>query len=166
VAGSTPNFFWGLVAGQVSVATTSEFKLGPVFIAGLIGLGWLGWSSGFFPFNMVAGPAMTAIFFVAQNTLRKHPDGRFVLSCLAVLGVYSYEIFLFHQPMIRDYNTLFWSRCFEVNDPSELQLALGWVGGILITVILSFLVHQTTNRIFAPQKRAAPIAPAYEPADR
>jgi peptidoglycan/LPS O-acetylase OafA/YrhL len=154
LAGSMPNFFFGLVAGQLSLAPTTEFKLGPVFIAGLLALAWLGWATGFFPFNMVAGPAMTAIFLVARNTLKNHPDGRFLLTGLAVIGVYSYEIFLFHQPMIRDFNKLFLSRCFGLNDPSTGQLALSWVAGLLVTGGLSFVVHKATNRFFALRKTA------------
>jgi peptidoglycan/LPS O-acetylase OafA/YrhL len=153
-----PSFFIGIVAAQFMSAKSVTLTMNPALAAGLAFVAYLGCSRGVIPFYPFAGVAATAIFLVLRQSLQKHPDGRFFLSALALMGVYSYEIFLFHQPLIRDYNRLFWSRAYDIIHPSTWQLVLGVVGGILLTFAISFLVHQLTNRLFAWRKSAAPVA--------
>lgn len=149
LSGRVLSFFLGLVAGQVALEPVSVFKLEPVFIAGMIAMTWIGWTRGFFPFGVLAGPAMILVFFVLRNSLRKHPDGRFALGGLATVGVYSYEIFLFHQPLIRDYNALIWAHILGVETPARWQLGLGVIAMLVVTFGLSVLVHHLCNALLA-----------------
>jgi peptidoglycan/LPS O-acetylase OafA/YrhL len=144
-----PDFFLGLAAGRVSQAPATEFRFEPCLLLGIVAMTILGWMTGVFPFGLLAAPAATIVFFAVRARLKKHPDGRFVLAGLALMGVYSYEIFLFHQPLIRDYNALVWNRYILGAAPSRGQLALGIVVALGVTFLLSFAVHHAIARLFA-----------------
>lgn len=150
-----PSFFIGLIAAQFLNSRETTFVLNPLLAAGLIVLAHMGCTRGIIPFYSVAAVAAMVLFLVVRQSLKKYPDGRFLLSALALLGTYSYEIFLFHQPLVRDYNRLFWNRCYGILNPTPAQLALGVMGGLLITFVLSFVVHQLINRLFSLRKPAA-----------
>jgi peptidoglycan/LPS O-acetylase OafA/YrhL len=155
-----PSFFIGLVAAQLSGAEESELKFSPLLATGAIALTYLGWTRGIIPFYALAGPAMVSGFLVIRRSLCRHPDGRFLLAGLALMGMYSYEIFLFHQPLIRDYNRVFWSRCFGIIDPSPLQLALGIGGGLALTFAISLVVHRTVGQLLGTGKKSPAALPA------
>lgn len=150
LAARIPCFFMGLAAGRVSLAPVTEFTFNPVFIGGVVAVTGLGWMTGFFPFCILAAPAAIMIFFFLRRTLVRHPDGRFALGALALLGVYSYEIFLFHQPLIRDYNSLIWAR-YILRDhmPTKGQLALGVLAGLVVTFAISYVVHTAIGWLFS-----------------
>jgi peptidoglycan/LPS O-acetylase OafA/YrhL len=152
-----PSFFIGLIIAQLTGPEESKLALSPILGAGLLAITYLGWTRSLIPFYAVAGPAMTAAFLVVRRNLLNHPDGRFLLASLALMGVYSYEIFLFHQPFVRDYNRLILARWFNALEPSNAQLAAGVAVGLLVTFALSFVVHQTTHRLFS-HKIARPAA--------
>ena len=156
-----PAFFVGLVAGRMTLPKPVTIRFSPVFAAGMLALAYLGFTTNIIMFYTFAAPALMAGFLAVRRTLVKHPDGRFLLSGFALLGVYSYEIFLFHQPLIRDYNRLIWGRTFGVDNPSGWQLGAGIALALPATFLISGLVHQLINRIFSPRK---PAAPATHPA--
>jgi peptidoglycan/LPS O-acetylase OafA/YrhL len=155
-----PSFFIGIVAARFTSAKEITITLNPVLVAGLLVLAYLGCVRGIIPFYPVAGVAAIALFLQLRQSLVKHPDGRFLLSAMALMGVYSYEIFLFHQPLVRDYNRLFWNRTYSIVDPKPWQLAIGVVGALLLTFAISFVVHQLTNRLFSQRKPAPVSVPA------
>jgi peptidoglycan/LPS O-acetylase OafA/YrhL len=149
-----PSFFIGLAGAQLLGSEETELRLTPLLCAGLIGISYLGFVRGFIPFYAFGGVAVILVFFVARQSLMRHPDGRFLLSVLAVVGVYSYEIFLFHQPLIRDYNRIFWSRCFGLENPGAWRLAIGIIGGLAITFAISWSLHRAINWIFSWSKES------------
>lgn len=144
-----PAFFIGLVAAQLLTSDRTEFRVSPRLVFGLLAVAYVGWWRGFFWFYAFGGPAVIIAYLLARQSLLKHPDGRFLLGAFALIGVYSYEIFLFHQPLIRDYNRLFWSRALGIDQPNDLQLGLGILAGLAITCAISWALHRATNFIFA-----------------
>jgi peptidoglycan/LPS O-acetylase OafA/YrhL len=156
LATRVPAFFLGLVGAQLLGASESELRPSPLLAAGLLAVTYLGWIHGVILFYAFVGPAVVLVFLAARSSLLKHPDGRFALGVLGTIGIYSYEIFLFHQPLIRDYNRLFWSRAFDIAEPTPLQLALGVAGGLAVTFAVSWGVHTVNERLF----RRAPSASA------
>jgi peptidoglycan/LPS O-acetylase OafA/YrhL len=156
-----PSFFVGLVAGRLTLPQPVTIRFSPIFAAGMLALAYLGFRTNIIMFYAFAAPALMAGFLVMRRTLVKHPDGRFVLSGFALLGVYSYEIFLFHQPLIRDYNRLIWGRTFGVDQPKNWQLGAGVALALLVTILISAFVHRLTNLVFSRRK---PATPAVHPA--
>ena len=69
---------------------------------------------------------------------------------LAGLGLISYEIFLLHQPFIRDYNHHVWQRILS-HAPNEWQLATGAALALLITLPLVLPVVQKLAVTMMPQ---------------
>ena len=149
-----PSFFIGLIAGQIWTSQTSNLRPSGVLIAGLIAMTYLGWFKGIITFYAVAGLAMTAAFVMATKYLKKAPEGRFVLAAFSFVGIYSYEIFLFHQPLIRDYN-FYVFRVWIGIEPSNGELAIGIICALLVTLLISILLHKAVVSIFASFRREA-----------
>jgi peptidoglycan/LPS O-acetylase OafA/YrhL len=65
---------------------------------------------------------------------------------LAGLGLISYEVYLFHQPLIREYNLLaqyVWLGHFPL---TSAQLFVGILAALAVTVGLSLAVRAATTR--------------------
>jgi peptidoglycan/LPS O-acetylase OafA/YrhL len=62
----------------------------------------------------------------------------------------SLEIFLIHQPLIREYNYYLHGRFFNISNPSALSLIVGILIGLAVTLVLSVELHRLLNRLGAP----------------
>jgi peptidoglycan/LPS O-acetylase OafA/YrhL len=155
-----PSFFLGLVAGRLTSGEPASFQFTPVFAIGSLALAYLGFHSNIIMFYAFAAPALIGGFLFVRRSLERHPDGRFVLSGFALLGVYSYEIFLFHQPLIRDYNGLIWSRVLGVDSPSNAQLGVGLVLSLIATAAISGIVHHLVGLIFSRRRPQPALGPS------
>lgn len=153
-----PAFFVGLVAGRMTLPQPVTIRFSPIFAVGMLALAYLGFTKNIIMFYSFAAPALMAGFLAVRRTLVKHPDGRFLLSSFALMGVYSYEIFLFHQPLIRDYNRLIWGRTLGVDSPNAWQLGAGIAIALPITFLISGIVHKLINRLFSLRKGVPPAA--------
>lgn len=158
-----PSFFVGMVAGQLLGAPSSTLKVSPVLAVGMIAMTYLGWEKGVITFYALAGVAMVAAFLFSAGFLKTVAEGRLVLAGLAFVGVYSYEIFLFHQPLIRDIN-FYAFRVWIGIEPSAFELGIGIVVALAITLLISVVLHKAVAAIFSPFRRnpaaGAPVAGA------
>ncbi len=152
-----PSFFLGVIAGQLTRPEASELRITGWLAVGALALTYLGFLRGVITFYAFAAPSIIVALAVARRTFVRHPDGRFLLRCLAWLGVYSYEIFLFHQPLIRDFNHIYWSRTFGIDAPTTWELAVGIGGALVLTLGLSYAVHHLVEYIF--RRRLSFLAP-------
>ena len=59
----------------------------------------------------------------------------------------SLEIFLIHQPLIRDYNLWAQRRLFPGSGPTSLALAVGVVVGLAVAIALSDRLHALLARL-------------------
>jgi len=151
-----PSFFIGLIAGQIWTSQKSNLKPSRLLVAGLIAITYLGWFKGIITFYAVAGLAMTAAFLLAAQYLKKAPEGRFLLAAFSFIGIYSYEIFLFHQPLMRDYN-FYVFRVWIGIEPSNGELAIGIICTLLLTLLISIILHKAVVAIFASFRREAAV---------
>jgi peptidoglycan/LPS O-acetylase OafA/YrhL len=69
---------------------------------------------------------------------------------LGVLGVHSLEIFLIHQPLIREYNILVHALLFPGAPETPWALACGIAAGLVVTIALSVGLHSLLARVPAP----------------
>jgi peptidoglycan/LPS O-acetylase OafA/YrhL len=143
-----PSFFAGLIAGQVAGGTPTELRFSPTLAVGLVATACFGFRTNIMPFYTLAAIAFAAAFLLVRPSLQRHPDGRFLLAGLGLLGTYSYEVFLFHQPLIRDYNRLAWKEVLGVSDPSLWQLVAGVAVGLAVTGLIAVVVHHAIGRLF------------------
>lgn len=134
-----PIFFVGLVFGRllrdgvVNLPLTAWLGLG-VFLT------WYGtFVTGLFIGYNIAGFAVFLTYFI----LRANSDAagrRLLCRAIAWLGIYSYEIFLLHQPLIRDYNHYIWNKYFA-RVPNPLELGIGVAVALPVVIAASFLLH-------------------------
>ncbi len=151
-----PSFFIGLIAGQVWTSPSSTLKPSGILIAGLVAITYLGWFKGIITFYAVAGLAMTAAFLLLAKFLGKAPEGKMALAGFSFVGVYSYEIFLFHQPLMRDYNFYVY-RVWLGIEPTNGELALGILCSLLVTVLISVGLHKGVAALFSSLRKEAPV---------
>ena len=73
----------------------------------------------------------------------------------AFLGLYSYEVYLLHQPLIRDYSRHALAVWWQVLQPSRGDLLAGIIGALLLVFFLSVWLHRATERLFRPLRRTS-----------
>jgi peptidoglycan/LPS O-acetylase OafA/YrhL len=64
-----------------------------------------------------------------------------VRAVLRFFGDHSLEIFLIHQPLIREYNVLVLQRYFPHAGITAESLTLGMAGGLVVTIAISVVLH-------------------------
>jgi peptidoglycan/LPS O-acetylase OafA/YrhL len=134
-----PLFFLGVIFGHMLRTGQARLPLTP-----WLGLGILCSLYGMFVSGILIGYTMAGFsVFVCYYAMRANAEAagrRPLCRGLAWIGVYSYEIFLLHQPLIREYNHYAWGR-FAGRGPTEVEVALGVAGGLLVTLLLAIPLH-------------------------
>lgn len=132
-----PIFFIGLLFGLLLRDGTVRLPL-----TGWLGLGVLATWYGTFVTNIFVGYNIVgfAIFFTYFALRANAPAAgqRWLCRSMAGLGLISYEVFLLHQPLIREYNHYFWNRYGHVASPTPVHLAIGAAVALLLLVPLAF----------------------------
>jgi peptidoglycan/LPS O-acetylase OafA/YrhL len=156
-----PDFFVGVMAGRLLSAGTAEIRLNLV-----LGLGLLCFYVQTFFLNTTNIYTLPAAGIIATWIgLRHHlvatRQGRVFLTAFALLGLISYEVYLFHQPIIRDYSAYFYNHVLDTPAPSKLQLFRGIFVGLGVTLAVSAAVHMAFEWLwrhfrFRPAGRLAP----------
>jgi peptidoglycan/LPS O-acetylase OafA/YrhL len=72
---------------------------------------------------------------------------------LTFLGNHSLEIFLLHQPLIREYNYYLHGRWFNIPTPTPGSLMVGMAIGITVTLLVSVELRQLIAR-FLPREKS------------
>ncbi len=147
-----PSFFVGLMVGRAASAPEFAFRPTPLLGAGALALAWLTLDKNLPILGVFAAPAVGTAWLALREFL---PSA--ALRPFAWLGIYSYEIYLLHQPLIREYNTYAWQHLRGVASPSGNQLALGVALGLVVTVILAIALHHAAALLFP--RRARPTSP-------
>jgi peptidoglycan/LPS O-acetylase OafA/YrhL len=152
-------FFLGLVFGFLMKTGEVRLRMTP-----WLGLGLGMWGYGLFVSNLLIGYNLAGFsLFVAYWATRANADSaasRPLCRGLAWIGVYSYEIFLLHQPLIREYNHYVWNRYLGVSQPQPWHIGFGVLMMLGVTFWLSVELQRFANRItdwLAP-RRSAPAA--------
>jgi peptidoglycan/LPS O-acetylase OafA/YrhL len=110
--------------------------------------GFIGGALLFYTFSqqqMLIGrlPSALAICFTwiaLSGWLKRTEKGLILCRAISGLGAISYELFLFHQPLIREYNHWSWNYFYGVQNPTKSQLLLGAaiaIGGLLLIILLT-----------------------------
>ncbi len=149
-------FFIGLVFGVMFHEGKAEIRLTP-----WLGLGVAIAIYGLFVTGLLIGYNVAGFsLFIAYWAIRANADeaaSRPLCRFLAWLGLYSYEIFLLHQPLIREYNFLVWQRYLGVPQPGPWQIALGVLVALAVTAWLSYELQNIAGMI---TRRLSPPKPA------
>jgi peptidoglycan/LPS O-acetylase OafA/YrhL len=155
-----PGFFFGLLAGRLLKTGALELKLGPPLVFALLLLFYVPWTAGVVFYTPIVGLSLIGLYLFAGRGRLPSPRGRPLARTLKFLGDHSLEIFLIHQPLIREYNYYIYRQWFHNGAPGPAQLLLGIVVGAALAVALSVALHRLLQYIplpFSPS-RPAPAA--------
>jgi peptidoglycan/LPS O-acetylase OafA/YrhL len=144
-----PSFFVGIIAGRLLCAGTAELRFNLLF-----GLGLLCFYFQTFFRSTADNYTLPAVGIVAtwlglRHVLAGFYQGRVFLAAFSLLGLVSYEVFLFHLPLIRDLNTYFYAHVLNNIAPSHAQLLRGILAGLGITLAISVVVHTALNWLWS-----------------
>ncbi|HVW21320.1 MAG TPA: acyltransferase [Opitutaceae bacterium] len=149
-----PTAFLGLILGQLFSGRPTQVRLTLFGAAGLAALAYAClWRQLSLDYPLI-GLAWGAVFLAVETKLRRFHPGRVLLAGLSLLGIYSYEIYLLHQPVIRDYNRLFLFQEWGIQHPTPRQLELSMAAAFALVVGVSVLLHQATEILFRRMRRA------------
>jgi len=149
-----PSFFFGLVIGRALTAPQIALQPTPLLAVGAVALTYLALNHGLNFFGIFAALAVISAYLALRSILLAALSPT-ATRPLAWLGLYSYEIYLFHQPLIREYHLYTWQHTFGVAAPSSRQLLLGVGVGLLVTTIIAVSVHHAVNFLFPRRPRTA-----------
>ena len=112
---------YGLFAGAVDLSLLNNPD--PLFA--------LGWGGGYLALTRGGGEGM--------RRLRR---------LFASLGTISFEVYLYHQPVLTDYNERLWRWLDHGAKPDGIRLVLGMVAGFALVVGWCLLVRALSRRLF------------------
>jgi peptidoglycan/LPS O-acetylase OafA/YrhL len=135
-----PAFFVGVLLGHLVKQGRIEVQLSLWFGTGLFFLAYVPYTHGItFYSGFVALGLMAVYTWGVRPSLAQ--DSR-VSRGLRFLGTHSLEIFLLHQPLIREYNYYLHGRWLNEPSPSALSLCAGMALGLAVTLMLSIELHR------------------------
>jgi peptidoglycan/LPS O-acetylase OafA/YrhL len=157
-----PGFFLGLIVGRLLKTGRIEIRWGPVlaFAVGL--LVYVPYLFGTVFYTPVVALSIMGIYLFV-SPLRGGQRGDSPLApALKFLGDHSLEIFLIHQPLIREYNFYAYREWFHNGSPGVGLLLVGMAAGLALTLVLSAGFHGLLLKIplpFSSPRVPGPAAP-------
>jgi peptidoglycan/LPS O-acetylase OafA/YrhL len=151
-----PGFFLGLLIGDLLRRGSVEVPLSGWFAAAFFLLFYGCYIQGILIVTgFIALTIMAAYAFLARTRV-----GEVVRKDLRFLGDRSLEIFLIHQPLIREYNVLFIQTHFPSTKLTAGVLTLGMGVGVVVTLVLASLLHYGVGKLPFPWGRTPTAAAA------
>jgi exopolysaccharide production protein ExoZ len=145
-----PGFFLGLLAGRLLRQGALELPLTAGLGVAAVILIYLPSVVGFMFAAVWIGAALMLFYLFAAGPALA-PGGR---AALAFLGTISLELFLLHQPLLRECNVYVLRHAFPALPLSPLVLTAGMAVGLGLAIGLSVLLHRLLRPLTAPAARA------------
>jgi peptidoglycan/LPS O-acetylase OafA/YrhL len=136
-----PDFFIGLMAGQLASGRGIEFRPGPLLAVALLLVAYVGVSNAIDGHDVVLALAFLCAYLCLEPVMERGAIGRLVLGLLGVLGTYSYELYLLHQPLMRNYSRMVIERVYGIPTPTQGQILAGMAAGFAVACVGAFLLH-------------------------
>jgi len=145
-----PGFFAGLLVGQMLRTGTLTLGLGSALLGAVLLLTYVPYTQGIVFHTGVVALGLMGFYAFALQPRMSGPRGGRIRSVLAFFGNHSLEIFLLHQPLIREYNVYLHARWLNEPLPTRPSLVIGMVLGFALTVLLSYELRRLLQR-FLPK---------------
>lgn len=152
-----PGFFLGLLAGQLLRAGRLDLPLTSRLALGLFIVSYVPYTLGVMFHTTVMGALLMLFYVFTVRPALPPTAARRVGSCLTFFGRYSLEIFLIHQPLIRDYVYYCLGRFFGIVTPTPAQLIGAMAAGFILTVFLSIELQRLLARL-QPKRQSSGTA--------
>ena len=145
-----PMFFLGVAAGRFARGKPLRLVLSIWLLLGSAAIHYAIFA-GYVSFNGGIGALGLILAWLGFARLAsKFSLGRWLLGVFAHLGVISYEIYLFHQPLIREYNRHFQAAVLGIGNPTMGQLFLGMMA-VLAGLVLAATAWRWARAIRNPR---------------
>jgi peptidoglycan/LPS O-acetylase OafA/YrhL len=142
-----PGFFIGLLGGELLKTGKLDVPLTAPLGCAFLVLFYLPYTQGFIFASFFVGVAVIAAYAFLVRTWVSRPARTF----LKFLGDHSLEIFLIHQPIIREYNLFVLRKLYpnlNLDGPEGFwPLTVGIGIGLVVTFELSILLHRFFARL-------------------
>jgi peptidoglycan/LPS O-acetylase OafA/YrhL len=146
VALRIPGFFLGLLVGRLLRAGHLDVPINAKTVGAFFLLFFCSYGQGI----IIVSFAMGLIVMLAYVFLLRPFLGEVIRKDLKFLGDRSLEIFLIHQPLIREYNVYILQRIYNTANLSGLSLITGMAIGLAVTLVLASGLHALLARIPFP----------------
>lgn len=143
-----PSFFAGIVGGRLLGSGTAQIRFNLLAALGLLCFYYLTFFRGVTCGYTIPALGIVLAWLGLRSLVMRVPGGRLFLGVFALTGVISYEIYLFHQPLIRDMNLFVYHIYLKNLAPSRAQLMDGILVALGITLVISIAVHLLVSRLF------------------
>ena len=148
-----PSFFIGMIAGRLLGTGTMEIRFNFPMGLGLLCFFYLMFTRGVIFAYALPAVGLIITWIAVHHLLVKVALGRWLLAAMASLGVIAYEVYLFHQPLIRDYNLFVYHVWIGNLAPTTGQVFRGMLLALTLAAVISLIVHWATNRLFSRDRR-------------
>jgi peptidoglycan/LPS O-acetylase OafA/YrhL len=155
-----PDFFIGLVAGQLASGRGLEFRPGPLLAVALLVTGYVWISYGIDLNDNVLALAYVCAYLCLEPVLARGVAGRLVLWMLGILGTYSYELYLLHQPLMRNYSRMVMERWCGISSPTPWQVFAGMAAGFAVACVGAVALHWLVEMALKGHRSRHPNAPS------
>ncbi len=143
-----PSFFAGVVGGRLLGSGTAEIRFNLLAALGLLCFFYLTFFRGVTCNYTIPALGIVLAWLGLRSLVVRVPGGRLLLAGFALTGVISYELYLFHQPLVRDMNLFVYHIFLHIPEPSRRQILDGILVALGITLVLSIAVHLLVARLF------------------
>jgi peptidoglycan/LPS O-acetylase OafA/YrhL len=151
-----PGFLIGMLAGRLLKSGSLEIPVTPALAAAFLIIFYLPYFQGFVFVSVWVGLALMIFYaFAIRPALGAAPR-----AALSYLGSRSLEIFLIHQPLIREYNILVQSLLWPGGRLSTWSVALGTCVGLALALALSAGLHRLLRWLPLPGPLRSPAIAA------
>jgi peptidoglycan/LPS O-acetylase OafA/YrhL len=153
-----PGFFLGILFGRLLKTGCLDVSASVALGAAFLLFFYVPYTQNFIFTTVWVGSALMVAYALAIRPFA----GAAARGALTFLGDRSLEIFLIHQPLIRDYNILIQRLMFPAAPLTRWSLAVGILVALALTLALSDGLHRLLARLPGPGRGGPPPAGALE----
>ncbi len=140
-------FFIGMLLGHILKTGRLVLPLNAPLALGLLVFGYVPYMRGITFFSALVALALMAAYAWWLRPRLAGQAGAALTKTLHFLGVHSLEIFLIHQPLMREYNYYLQGRWFHTAQPGAPALIAGMAAAVVVTLLASVELRRLLQKL-------------------
>ena len=141
-----PGFFLGLLVGRLLLIGRLELTFSTSLLLAILLFSYVPYTQGVVFHTVAVAAGLMLVYTFGLHPQLVSETGSRLRRGLRFLGDHSLEIFLLHQPLIREYNVYLHGRWLNDINPSRFSLTVGMLIAITVTLILSVELRRLQQR--------------------
>jgi peptidoglycan/LPS O-acetylase OafA/YrhL len=142
-----PSFFFGVLLGLIVKRGSLTLKLNAPLVAAALLITYVSYIQGIVFYSWLVALVVMAAYVYLWKPRAPSGAEKSTAKVLTFLGEHSLEIFLIHQPLIREYNVYLEGRWFNIIAPTQTSLAVGIAIGLAVTLVASVELHALLKKL-------------------